>query len=265
MSFELAAMALAGPMDQFVIRDIIPFGPDGQLSFTNSSLWMLIAVLVGCGFMFAATSNLKPVPGRMQAAGEMLYQFVANMLRDSAGAEGMKFFPYIFTLFLFIFLCNFLGLLPSIPGSPYELHVFTPTSHIAITLSLALLTILIVLVYGLYKNGFKFFKLFAPSGVPLPMLALIIPIEIISFLSRPLSLAIRLFANMLAGHLVLKLFAGFVVALLGAGGIAAGLSILPLLGNIAIYLLEILVAFLQAYIFAILSCIYLADAIHPDH
>lgn len=258
-------LAFADPMEQFVIRDIIPFGPDGMFSFTNSALWMLIAVLVACAFMFAATRNLKLVPGRMQAAGESLYQFVADMLRESAGPEGMKFFPYIFTLFFFVFLNNFLGLLPSLPGMPHDLHTFTPTSHLAVTLSLALLTIAIVLIYGFYKNGLTFFKLFLPAGIPMWLAPLIIIIELISFASRPLSLSIRLFANMFAGHLILKLFAGFVVALLAAGGLTSTLSILPLFGNVAIYLLEILVAFLQAYIFAILSCIYLADAIHPDH
>jgi F-type H+-transporting ATPase subunit a len=256
----------AGPMDQFEIKELIPFGTESyNLAFTNASLWMAIAVFVGCLFMFLATSKSQLVPGRMQSAGEMLYTFVADMLRDVTGPDGMKFFPYIFTLFFFILLCNFLGLFPSIPGTPDWFHTFTPTSHLAVTLALALLTISIVIVYGLFKNGFKFFKLFAPSGVPAILLPLIIVIELVSFLSRPLSLAIRLFANMLAGHLILKLFATFAIGLFGAGGIFGVIGIIPILGNVAITLLELLVAFLQAYIFAILSSMYLADALHPDH
>ena len=259
-------VAFAGPLDQFEIVPIFPFGAEGlDLAFTNSSLWMMISVIVACLFMFYATRSPQLVPGRMQAAGEMLYQFVSDMLRGVTGNDGMKFFPYIFTLFLFILMCNMLGLWPTIPGLPHELHTFTPTSHIIVTLALALLTISIVIITGFAQNGLGFLKLFAPSGVPLPMLFLIVPIEIISFLSRPLSLAIRLFANMFAGHLILKLFAGFVVSLAGVGGLITGLAIFPLLGNVAIFLLEILVAFLQAYIFAILSCMYLADALHPDH
>ena len=256
----------AGPMDQFEILEIFPVGTDTlNLAFTNASLWMMISVIAGCLFMFLATRKAQLVPGRMQAAGELLYTFVADMLREVTGQEGMKFFPYIFTLFFFILLCNFIGLLPSIPGTPHWLHVFTPTSHIIVTLALAMVTMTIMIVYGLYKNGFKFFKLFAPAGVPVLMLPLIIAIEIISFASRPLSLAIRLFANMFAGHLLLKLFAGFVISLLSVGGLVSGIAIFPLLGNIAVLFLELLVAFLQAYIFTILSCMYLADAIHPDH
>lgn len=264
MSF-MSMISLAGPMDQFVIRDIIPFGTDGALSFTNAALWMFIAVGVACFFMFMATRTTRLVPGRTQAAGEALYEFVADMLRDSAGPEGMKFFPYIFTLFFFILLCNFLGLIPSLPFLPEEFHTFTPTSHIIVTFALAMLTISIVVGYGLYKNGAKFLRLFAPSGIPILLMPLMIVIEIISFLSRPVSLAIRLCANMFAGHFILKLFAGFAVSMVAAGSFTGVLSILPLAGNVAVFFYELLVAFLQAYIFAILSCIYLSDAIHPGH
>ncbi|MEE9329964.1 MAG: F0F1 ATP synthase subunit A [Parvularculaceae bacterium] len=258
--------SIADPMEQFEIVDIIPLKiGDINISFSNAALSMAMVLLVACAFMSLATRKVSLVPGRMQSLGETLHGFVADTLREMAGNEGMKFFPYIFTLFLFIFLANLLGLLPTLPGIPHWAHVFTPTSHLAVTLTLAMITILIVIVYGLYKNGFKFFKLFAPSGVPLWLLPLIIVIEFVSFLSRPLSLAIRLFANMFAGHLILKLFAGFTIALLGAAGAMKGLAIFPILGSVAVYLLEILVAFLQAYIFAVLSSMYLGDALHPDH
>ncbi len=254
----------ADPMEQFEIVRIFPVG-NTPFDFSNASLSMVMVVVVSCIFMFLATRKVSMVPGRMQAVGETLHGFVSDMLREMAGNDGLRFFPYIFTLFLFIFVANLLGLLPTLPSIPKMFHVFTPTSHLAVTLSLAMITISIVLIYGLYKNGFKFFKLFLPGGVPLWLAPLIVPIEIVSFLSRPLSLAIRLFANMFAGHLILKLFAGFVVSLIAAGGLMSGLAILPILGNVAIYLLEILVAFLQAYIFSVLSCMYLGDALHPDH
>jgi F-type H+-transporting ATPase subunit a len=161
---------------------------------------------------------------------------------------------------------NFFGLIPSMPGLAYEYHTFTPTSHLIVTLALAMVTITIVIVYGFAKNGLKFFKLFAPSGLPLWLMPLLIPIEVISFLSRPISLAVRLFANMFAGHIILKLFAGFVVSLIGAGGAVSILGIAPFLGAVAVTMLEFLVAALQAYVFAILTCIYLSDAAHAaDH
>lgn len=263
----VTAIMFADPMEQFEILRIFPVGTEGlNLDFTNASLWMVIAVAVASLFMFAATSKAALVPSRFQSAGEVIYEFVAGMLRDACGNEGMKFFPYMFTLFIFIFLCNLLGLIPSIPGTPSVAHVFTPTSHLIVTLALAMTSFLIVVIYGFYKNGLGFLKIFAPSGVPLAMMFIIVPLEIVSFLSRPLSLGIRLFANMLAGHLILKLFAGFVASLLVAGPAVMGLAIFPFLGNVAIYLLELLIAFLQAYVFTILSCVYLADAVHAsDH
>ncbi|WP_206711287.1 F0F1 ATP synthase subunit A [Aquisalinus flavus] len=257
---------LAGPMEQFEILDIIHLDLAGvNISFTNASLWMLISVVAVSVFMFAATNRAQMVPGKMQSAGESLYQFIADMLRDACGSEGMRFFPYIFTLFMFIFSCNLLGLWPTIPGLPYALHTFTPTSHIIVTFALAMVTITILLVYGFYKNGIGFLKLFVPSGVPWWLLWLIPLIEIVSFISRPISLAIRLFANMLAGHMILKIFAGFITALLAAGPMVGWLAIFPFLGNVALFLLELLVAFLQAYVFAILSSVYLNDALHPSH
>ncbi len=261
----LNAIMLAGPMEQFEIMQIIPFHVGNlDLSFTNSSLWMVIGVAAISLFMFMATRRLSLVPGRTQSAGESFYIFIADMLRGVAGSEGMKFFPYIFTLFMFIFASNLLGLWPSIPGTPAEWHTFTPTSHLIVTFALGMVTFTLVVVYGFYKNGLGFLKLFVPSGVPILMLPLITIIEIVSFLSRPISLGIRLFANMLAGHLILKIFATFVASLLVAGPWAV-LSILPFMGNVAVLLLELLIAFLQAYVFAILSCIYINDAIHPSH
>jgi len=255
------------PMEQFQIMPIVPLSFGGvDVSFTNSSLWMMITLGAATAFFFAATSGRALIPGRAQSMAEVLYQFVADMVQDAVGPEGRKFFPYVFSLFTFILLSNLFGLLPSIPGSPHEFHVFPPTSHIIVTFALAMLTISIVVVYGVMKNGAGFLKLFVPSGVPAWLLPLIVLIEFVSFLSRPLSLAIRLFANMLAGHIILKVFAGFIISLISAGGVVSAIAIFPFLGTVAITLLEILVAFLQAYVFAILTCIYLNDAVHAaDH
>ncbi|MEM9169084.1 MAG: F0F1 ATP synthase subunit A [Pseudomonadota bacterium] len=258
---------VADPMEQFVIQPLIPLslGPF-DVSLTNSTLWMLITVAVGYSFFFAATRANALIPGRMQSVAELAYEFVAEMVRDSVGPNGMKFFPYVFTLFIFILLSNWLGLLPSLTFLPHELHTFTTTSHIAVTLALGLLTISIVLGYSLVKNGAKTYKMFLPSGLPVAIAPLLLVIEIISFISRPISLGIRLFANMTAGHVILKVFAGFIVTLLGAGATLKAVSIIPFLGILAVTLLEILVGFLQAYIFAILTCIYLGDAEHAaDH
>ena len=259
----MIGLKTAGPMEQFEILPIVPmaFGAI-DLSFTNSSLWMLIGVLAIAIFFFAATRGRALVPGRIQSTAEVLHEFIADLVRDTIGPDGRKFFPYVFTLFIFILVANLFGLIPSLPGAPNQLHTFTPTSHIIVTLGLAMLTITIVIVYGFWKNGLKFFKLFAPSGLPLWLMPLLVPIEIVSFLSRPLSLGIRLFANMLAGHIILKLFAGFVVSLLSAGGFVMLLGLAPFAGAIAILMLEFLVAALQAYVFAILTCIYLSDAAH---
>jgi len=257
----------ADPMEQF---DIVPFfdlsvfGID--ISFSNSSLWMTLSVLTAIVFFTSATRGRSLIPGRLQSMAEVLYEFISSMVRDAIGPAGMKFFPYVFTLFIFILLNNLLGLLPSIPGAAHGGHTFTPTSHIIVTFALAMLSISIVIIYGFYKNGLGFFKLFAPSGVPIWLLPLIVLIEFISFLSRPLSLSIRLFANMLAGHIILKVFAGFIISMISAGAVFGTLAILPMLGIIAVTMLELLVAFLQAYVFAILTCIYLNDAEHAaDH
>jgi len=244
------------PIHQFEIHPIIPikiFGWD--VSFTNSSLFMLVAVILITGFFMLSMRSRALVPGRMQSMAEVGYEFVAGMLRESTGHSGMKYFPLVFTLFMFIFTCNMLGMIPG---------VFTVTSQIAVTAALAALVFLTVLGVGFAKNGVHFFKLFVPSGVPILILPLVVLIEIISFLSRPISHSVRLFANMLAGHITLKVFGGFVVMLLSAGTFAA-LSPLPLLMAIALTALEVLVAFLQAYVFTMLTCMYLNDALHPGH
>jgi F-type H+-transporting ATPase subunit a len=244
------------PIHQFDIHRIIPINIGGwDVSFTNASAFMVLAVLLTFAFFMLATRARSLVPTRLQSTAEISYEFVADMLRDSIGKEGMKFFPFVFALFIFIFVCNMLGMIPG---------AFTVTSHIVVTAALAAIVFLTVLVVGFAKNGLHFFKLFVPSGVPIYILPLVTLIEIISFLSRPVSHSVRLFANMLAGHITLKVFGGFVVMLLGAGSFAA-LAPLPLLAAVALTALEFLVAFLQAYVFTMLTCMYLNDALHPGH
>lgn len=249
---------MASPIEQFQIKPIVPLGRIGttEIAFTNSSLFMLIGVGVIVGGLLLATSRRALVPGRGQSVAEILHDFVAGTLRDATGQEGMKFFPLVFTLFLFILTLNLLGMIPGF---------FTVTSHIIITLALALLVMGTVVAYGIYKHGGHFFGLFVPSGVPGWLLPFISVIEVISFLSRPISLSLRLFANMLAGHIALKVFGGFVVALGSAGIGYAILAPLPLLMAVALTALEFLVAALQAYVFTVLTCIYLNDALHPGH
>lgn len=257
-------MAAAGeahsPIEQFEIKELIPlklFGVD--VSFTNSSLYMVVALALITLFLTMAMSRGSLIPGRLQSVAEVIYKFVADTVRENIGEEGMKFFPLVFSLFIFVLVLNLLGMIP-IPGL-----TFTVTSHIAVTAALALLVIGIVVGYGLYEHGLGFFKLFAPSGVPGWLMPVIIPIEVISFISRPISLSVRLFANMLAGHIALKIFAGFIGTLIAAGGFAALLAPLPLVLTVALTALEVLVAVLQAYVFAVLTCIYLSDAVHGSH
>ncbi|HEY5818416.1 MAG TPA: F0F1 ATP synthase subunit A [Mesorhizobium sp.] len=245
------------PIHQFQIAKWVPIEIGGMdFSFTNSSAFMVATAVLAGGFLYLTTSSRGLIPSRMQSVSEMSYEFVANMLRDAAGTHGMKFFPFVFSLFMFVLVANLLGLFP---------YFFTITSHIIVTFALALLVIGTVVVYGFMKNGFGFLKLFVPSGVPGILVPLVVLIEVISFLSRPISLSVRLFANMLAGHITLKVFAGFVTSLSALGAIGIGGSILPLAMTVAITALEFLVAFLQAYVFAVLTCMYLNDAIHPGH
>ena len=246
----------ADPIHQFQITKLFTIGHIGgqEIAFTNSSAYMFLAVAVISLLMLGTGRQL--IPGRLQSVAEISYEFVASMLRSSAGSEGMKFFPLVFSLFMFICVSNLVGIIP---------YTFTVSSHIIVTVALALLVFFIVLFYGFYKNGLKFFKLFVPSGVPVYILPLVVFIEVISFFLKPVSHSVRLFANMLAGHIALKVFASF-VGMLGAIGFIGWVgAVLPLGLTIALTALELLVAFLQAYVFAILTCIYLNDAIHPGH
>jgi F-type H+-transporting ATPase subunit a len=247
---------MADPVEQFEIHKIFSLGHIGgqEIAFTNSSLFMFICVGAVALLMLGGSTRL--VPTRFQSVAELTYEFVVNMMRESLGEEGMKFFPLVFSIFMFVMMANVIGVIP---------FTFSVTSHLIVTVALALIVFFTVLLYGLYKNGFKFFKLFVPSGVPIYILPLITAIEVISFLSRPVSHSVRLFANMLAGHITIKVFGGFVAALgaLGATGILG--ATLPFAMTTALSALELLVAFLQAYVFAILTCIYLNDALHPGH
>jgi F-type H+-transporting ATPase subunit a len=245
------------PMAQFAVRPLVPLHIGHyDVSFTNQSLWMFIAVGAASLFFYLAATSRSLVPSRMQSIAELSYEFVGNMIHSAAGEDGLRFFPFVFTIFMFVLLSNFLGL---IPGS------FTVTSQIAVTFALAVVVILTVILTGFLTHGIGFLKLFVPEA-PIYLLFLLVPIEIISFFTRPVSLSVRLFANMLAGHTMLKVFAGFIIALgatlVGPKPWFAPLSIAPLFLEIAIYALEFLVAFLQAYVFAILTCIYLNEALH---
>ena len=250
---------MADPIHQFEIKKLFTIGHVGghEIAFTNSSLFMVISIGVIGALLVGATSSRSLVPGRFQSLAELSYEFVANTIRSTAGTEGMKFFPLVFSLFMFILVANLVGLVP---------YTFTVTSHIIITVSLALLVFFTVVIYGFKKNGLKFFKLFVPSGIPMFILPLVVFIEVFSFFLRPVSHSIRLFANMLAGHIALKVFAGFIPLLIAGLGIIGWVGgVLPLGMVIALTALELLVAFLQAYVFTILTCIYLNDAIHAGH
>ena len=242
----------SNPMQQFTVHRI---GPEIKiagidLSFTNASLFMMLSASIILLFLFLGSKEKKIIPDKIQLIAEMFYSFVAKMISDTAGSKAKPFFPFIFSLFMFVLFCNMLGMLP---------YSFTVTSHIIVTLIMALFIFVAVTIIGFLKHGFKYLSIFVPSGVPSILLPLITIIEIISYLSRPVSLSVRLFANMMAGHTMLKVFGGFVVSL----GILGGW--LPLGFSVALTGLEILVAFLQAYVFAILTCIYLNDALNLHH
>jgi len=246
------------PIHQFNIVKYVTLGHIGgrEIAFTNSALFMAIAVLGITLLLVGGTSQRSLVPGRLQSIAEMSYEFIADMLRSTTGNEGMRFFPFVFSLFMFVLFVNLIGLIP---------YTFSVTSHIIITGTLALMVFFTVIGYGFYKNGAKFLRVFVPSGIPIYILPLVSAIEVMSFLSRPLSHSVRLFANILAGHITLKVFAGF-IGLLGAWGFLGWIgAVLPLGLTVALTALELLVAVLQAYVFAILTCIYLNDALHPGH
>jgi F-type H+-transporting ATPase subunit a len=250
------AARMVDPIEQFHIEKIFTIGHIGnqEIAFTNSSAYMLGAVALISLLMLGSGRRL--VPGRIQSVAEIAYEFVANTIRSTAGKEGMKFFPLIFSLFMLIAVSNIVGVIP---------YNFTIASHIIVTAALAFLVFFTVLIYGFYKNGLKFLKLFVPSGIPIFILPLVVFIEIFSFFLRPISHSVRLFANMLAGHIALAVFASFIPLLAGLGILGYFGAILPLGMVIALTALELLVAFLQAYVFTILTCIYINDAIHPGH
>lgn len=247
------------PIHQFQINRLVELVVPGtglDVSFTNSSLFMALSAGGVAAFLTFAMRGRALVPTRVQSVAELMYEFIADMVRSTMGTEGSKFFYFVFTLFAFILTANLLGMFP---------YFFTVTSHVVVTAALALTVFFMVIVVGFARNGLKFLKLFAPSGVPALMLPIIVVIEIISFFARPLSHSLRLFANMLAGHIVLKVFAGFIVTMGSIGALGAVGALAPLVMTIALTALELLVAFLQAYVFAILTCIYLNDALHPSH
>jgi F-type H+-transporting ATPase subunit a len=246
------------PIEQFQIKNIWPLLSVGghQIAFTNSALYMVLIIALVSWFLIGATAPRALVPGRLQAMAEVTYEFVATTLRNSTGVAGMKFLPFVFTLFMFVLGANLIALIP---------YSFSVTSQLIVTATLALLVFFIVVIYGFWNHGLHFLKLFVPSGVPWFFLPLIVPIEILSFLSRPVSHSVRLFANMLAGHITLQVFAGFIIMLAGAGVLGIFGAVLPFIMVVILFALELLVALLQAYVFAILTCIYLNDAIHPGH
>jgi F-type H+-transporting ATPase subunit a len=236
------------PLAQFEIKEIVPIKIGGlDLSFTNSSLFMVVAVALAASFFLIGMRRGALVPGRWQSAVEVSYEFVAGLFRDTVGQGGRQYFPIVFTLFMYILIGNLLGMLP---------YSFAFTSHIIVTFAMAAVVFIGVTILGFAKHGMRFFTFFVPPGAPVLMWPLLIPIEIISYLSRPISLSVRLFANMLAGHTLLKVIAGFIPLL----GIVFG--VLPLALVVALTGLEILIAFLQAYVFAILTCLYINDALH---
>ena len=235
------------PLTQFEIKRLVDIDIGGlDVSFTNSSLMMVIVLVLVTALLTLSMRGRAMVPGRWQSIAELSYEFIANMLRENVGSEGRQYFPFVFTLFMFIVTSNLLGLLP---------YSFTVTSQIVITFAMAIVVFLGVTVIGLIKHKLHFFSFFVPKGVPMALIPILVPIEVISYLARPVSLSLRLFANMMAGHTLLKVFGGFVVVL-GIFGVA------PLLFVVALYALELIVAVLQAYVFTILTCLYLNDALH---
>ncbi len=238
---------MASPLQQFEIKTIAAANIGGvNVSFTNSSLFMVIAITAITAFLLLGVRKRALVPGRLQSMAELMYEFVAGLVRDNVGSAGRAYFPFIFSLFMFILFCNTIGLIP---------YTFTVTSHIIVTFALAIVVFIGVTIVGIAKHGMKWFSYFFPPGAPIYMAPLLVPIEVLSYLARPVTLALRLFANMMAGHTMLKVFAGFVIAL-GVAGVA------PLAILIALYMLELIVAVLQAFVFAILTCLYLHDALH---
>lgn len=248
---------MASPLEQFQIKPLVPLEVAGyDVSFTNAALFMTLALVAAWAFMFFGMRKASLVPGRWQSAVESVHDFVVGMVDENIGPKGRSFVPFIFSLFIFVLIANLIGLLP---------YAFTVTSHIAVTFAFAAFIFLLCVVIGIAKHGYHFLSLFLPPGTPWYLWWIIIPIELISFLSRPITLSVRLFANMTAGHILLKVFAGFIISLGLAGGLLPLIGVLPMAMNIALYALELLVAVVQAYVFALLTCVYLNDSVNLSH
>jgi F-type H+-transporting ATPase subunit a len=238
------------PLEQFTIQRIFEMKIGNiDISLTNSSIMMIAVLVILNVFLIYATKRKSVVPGRLQSIAEMSYEMIYNTTQSNLGNNGKRLFPLVYSLFMFILLCNMLGLIP---------YSFTVTSHIIVTFALAFGVFLLATIMGFVINGHKYLRLFLPKGVPVFLIPILVPIEIVSYISRPISLAVRLAANMMAGHTIIKVFAMFVVTL-GVWGIA------PLLFIVVLYVLETLIAFLQAYVFAVLTCLYINDSFHPEH
>ena len=253
---EKGAELVFHPMDQFIVKPLFGDGAVGMFTVTNVTLWMAITVLCIIGLLVLGTSGRSVVPSRIQSIAELCYGFIRKMVEDVAGKDALPYFPYIMTLFIFIVFSNFLGLLPG---------AFTTTSHIAVTAILAMAVFLTVTLMGFFKHGIGFLSLFWISSAPLPLRPILALIEVISYFVRPVSHSIRLAGNMMAGHAVIKVFAAFAPMILISTGIGLVVTPLSILAITAIYGLEVLVAFIQAYVFTILTCVYLKDALHPSH
>jgi len=248
---------MAGPIEQFEIKPLLELTAGGvDLSFTNSSAYMVLTVALAAGLLLIGTAKRSLVPGRWQSVSEVLFEFVGKTLRENAGKEAMRFFPLVFSLFMFILVANLIGMFP---------FAFTVTSHIIVTFALAMIVFGTVTVYGLAKHGLGFFRLFMPAGIPMVLAPIIIPFEVISYMSRPISHSVRLFAVMLAGHITLKAFAGFVASMTDLGTLGIIGAVLPLAMTVALTALEMLMSVIQAYVFTMLTCMYLNDAVHPGH
>lgn len=248
---------MASPLEQFQIKPLVPLEVAGyDVSFTNAALFMTLALVATWAFMFFGMRKAALVPGRWQSAVESVHEFVVGMVDENIGPKGRAYVPFIFSLFIFVLIANLIGLLP---------YAFTVTSHIAVTFAFASFIFLLCIIIGIAKHGLHFFSLFVPPQTPILLLPLIVIIELISFLSRPLTLSVRLFANMTAGHILLKVFAGFIISLGLAGGILPLIGVLPMAMNVALYALELLVAVVQAYVFALLTCVYLNDSVNLSH
>ena len=245
---------MKSPVEQFTIKTLVTLEAFGyDISFTNASLFMVLSVIVSSLFLYLGIKKSSLIPNRFQSSVELLYEFVSNMVKENVGTGGKKYFPFIFSLFMFILFGNLLGMIP---------YSYTFTSQIIVTITLALIIFIGVTLIALIKHKLKFFTFFFPSGVPIALAPLLIPIEIISYLMRPVSLSVRLFANMLAGHTMMKVFAGLIIMMTSASGVLKAGAVLPLLAVIGLTGLEFLVAALQAYVFSILTCMYLHDALH---